>query len=92
MRNACGTTAGYRQHRRKDETPCGRCRSAHAAAERDARARRGGATGERRILVPEALFAAMYLDTSVTQQLAAEATLGSDRIDRMVRAYDRAEP
>lgn len=34
----CGTDSGYRKHCQKKETPCQRCRDAHAAADRERRA------------------------------------------------------
>lgn len=38
----CGTTAAYNRHLRRDETPCGLCKEAHAALKRSGRGTRRG--------------------------------------------------
>ncbi|MBF6460201.1 hypothetical protein IU433_14260 [Nocardia puris] len=87
MTFACGTNAGYHRHRRARETPCAACRAAHATAARAERRRPRGDI--RQIRVPADLLAALYLNSTVEQQEAAERHLGRPLLDQLVNALDR---
>lgn len=45
---ACGTDAGYQQHRRSDESPCEPCREAHRVYQRGLLQRPATRAAERR--------------------------------------------
>ena len=83
----CGTDAGYHRHHRRREQPCQWCRDAHAVATKARRNRQGLRDG--RVLVDAALFAAMYLETSVERQLQVEKALGRSAVDKLVARFDR---
>lgn len=50
VREQCGTRAGYRQHTKRGESPCGLCREANRAYERERRRKRGDSGGRRGVV------------------------------------------
>ncbi|WP_327110769.1 hypothetical protein OHB12_23685 [Nocardia sp. NBC_01730] len=91
----CGSDAGYHRHRhrhrhrRRGEQPCEHCRAAHTVAARRRRNRNGLHGRGRHVVVDAALFAAVYLETSVARQLDVEKAMGRTVIDKLVARFDR---
>lgn len=78
-----GTRAGYVEHRRRGEDPCGPCTEGQARGNRAYRARTAS-----RMQLPVELIVELYSDATIGQQVKIEKALGQEVVDTLLARFD----